>query len=252
MSPEEKFNFIYTKAKEIGSLIGNRSEEFPDIAITVIKKDVDAYIKRIGSGNKTSFWGEDLNSMFYRARTQFVPQIIKAFKAHNAPIAVGVYLPVIETGYHNIDWENRAHAAGLFQFIPGTAVHYGVNPSERTNIEKMAPAAARYINDNLAAFGVDSVGVGLSIAGYNRSPDSVRNDLQKILNLKNNDPINSRDFWNLIAHKEKLDKYFQGENVDYVPRFFAAAIIGENPWNFGLEMPRALTSYTEPPPSNEK
>jgi pSer/pThr/pTyr-binding forkhead associated (FHA) protein len=245
MSEQEQVYFVYTKAKEVALIVGNRPAEFPDEAIEIIKFWVDGYVRRIGNGSNR-LWAEDLNFMFHRARTTFVPQIIRAFKANNAPPAVGVYLPVIETEYRNITTENFAGAAGLFQFIGPTASGYGVHPSERTNIDKMAPAAARYINDNLKAFGADAIGVGLSIAGYNRSPDSVRRDLHDVIDSKNPD----RDFWILVKNKSKLDHWFQRENINYVPRFFAAAIIGENPWNFGLKM-RALTSYTEAPKENE-
>ncbi len=245
MNEQEQVYFIYTKAKEVALIVGNRPAEFPDEAIEIIKFWVDGYTRRIGNGSNR-LWAEDLNFMFHRARTTFVPQIIRAFKANNAPPAVGVYLPVIETEYRNITTENFAGAAGLFQFIGPTASGYGVHPSERTNIDKMAPAAARYINDRLAEFGADAIGVGLSIAGYNRSPDSVRRDLHDVIDSKNKD----RDFWILVKNKSKLDQWFQKENINYVPRFFAAAIIGENPWNFGLKM-RQLTSYTEPPKENE-
>jgi hypothetical protein len=46
----------------------------------------------------------------------------------------------------------------------------------------------------------------------------------------------------LTVAKARLDKTFQTENVFYVPRFFAAAIIGENPKAFGLEI-EPLSSY---------
>ncbi len=246
MSEEEQVYYVYTKAKEVALMIGNRPAEFPDEAIAIIKYWLDAYVRRIGTGN-TRLWAEDLNLMFRRARTTFVPSIIRSFKANNAPPIVGLYLPVIETEYRNITTENFAGAAGLFQFIGPTARGYGVDPSERTNIDKMAPAAARYINDRLAEFGADAVGVGLSIAGYNRSPDSVRRDLHDVINSQNKD----RDFWILVKNKSKLDAWFQRENINYPPRFFAAAIIGENPWNFGLKM-RQLSTYTEPPKENEE
>ena len=244
LSEREQVFYVYKKAKEIGKKVGNREAEFPDEAITIIKYWLDAYSHRIGSGS-TRLWAEDLNFMFLRARTTFVPTIIRAFKANNAPPVVGLYLPVIETEYRNITTENFAGAAGLFQFIGPTARGYGVDPSERTNIEKMAPAAARYINDRLAEFGPDAIGVGLSIAGYNRSPDSVRRDLHDVIDSQNKD----RDFWILVKNKAKLDAWFQKENINYPPRFFAAAIIGENPWDFAIKMRRPLSTYSEVPKS---
>jgi len=53
----------------------------------------------------------------------------------------------------------------------------------------------------------------------------------------------SRDFWTLIANGEMLSKQFQAENFKYVPKFFAAAIIGENPQDFGLKL-QPLSTYS--------
>jgi hypothetical protein len=184
--------------------------------------------------------------MFARASEQYAPHIIRAFNARGVPPVVGLYLVVVETEYHNIRSENFAGAAGLFQFIGPTARAYGVDPSERTNVAKMAPAAAAYMADRIAEFGPDSMSVALGIAGYNRSPDSVRRDLHDVLNSENRE----RSFWTLVANSSKLDHYFQGENIKYVPKFFAAAIVGETPWAFGIQM-RPLSTYTEikaPPP----
>jgi hypothetical protein len=94
--------------------------------------------------------------------------------------------------------------------------------------------------DRIAEFGPDSMSVALGIAGYNRSPDSVRRDLRDVLNSENRE----RSFWTLVANSNKLDHYFQGENIKYVPKFFAAAIVGETPWAFGIQM-QPLSTYTE-------
>jgi hypothetical protein len=241
MSAEEQRDFVYEQAQEVARKIGNRESPFTEGALDKIKYWVDAFARRVGN-NQRGLWREDFRFLFRRAATLYTPQIIHAFKEHKVPHHVGVYLPMIETEYNNISSENFAGAMGLFQFIPGTAQAYGVNPAERTNIEKMAPAAAKYIRHRMTEFGPDAVGVALGIAGYNRSPDSVRRDLQDLV-LKSKD--RDRNFWKLIENKELFDHYFQNENINYVPRFFAAAIIGENPRVFGLKM-RALSTYTEP------
>ena len=239
MNPQEQLEFIEKEARHISLMMGNRPYAFNDDVLRYIKQYVDGYAKRVGN-NSTRLWGEDLRSMFARAREQFAPHIIRAFNARGVPSVVGLYLVVVETEYHNIRSENFAGAAGLFQFIGPTARGYGVDPSERTNVAKMAPAAAAYISDRIAEFGPDSMSVALGIAGYNRSPDSVRRDLHDVLNSSSPE----RSFWSLVANSNKLDHYFQGENIKYVPKFFAAAIVGENPWTFGIEM-RALSTYTE-------
>lgn len=236
MDETERRIYVYAQAQNVANKIGNRPSTFTNGAIDKIKFWVDSFAKRVGN-NSDSFWGEDLRFTFKRA-TGYTPLIIRAFKSEGVEPAIGVYLPMIETNYHNIQSENFAGAAGLFQFIGPTAEAYGVPRSERTNIEKMSPAAARYMKANLKAFGADAVGVALGIAGYNRNPDSVRRDLNDLVK----GPDRDRNFWALIANEELFDKYFQKENQFYVPRFFAAAIIGENPWDFGLDL-RPLSTY---------
>jgi hypothetical protein len=53
-----------------------------------------------------------------------------------------------------------------------------------------------------------------------------------------------RDFWTLIAKGDILSKQFQSENFKYVPKFFAAAIIGENPQDFGLTL-QPISTYSK-------
>jgi hypothetical protein len=239
MTEQEQREFLDHQAQRVALMVGNRPCAFTDGALDSIKYWLDAYAGRVGN-NSTRIWGEDMRFLFKRARG-YAPLINRAFNERGVAPVIGLYLPLIETEYRNIPTENFAGAAGLFQFIGPTARAYGVDPSERTNVEKMAPAAARYIADRLAEFGPDAVGVGLSIAGYNRNPDSVRRDLQAVLDSDNRE----RSFWTLVANKGKLNESFQNENVFYVPRFFAAAIVGENPWAFGLDM-RPLSTYTDP------
>ncbi len=239
MTPQEQMEFIEAQARHVSLMMGNRPYTFNDDVLRYIKQYVDSYARRVGN-NSTRLWGEDLRFMFARAREQYVPHIIRAFNGRGVPPVVGVYLVVVETEYNNIKSENFAGAAGLFQFIAPTARGYGVDPSERTNVEKMAPAAAAYMADRIGEFGPDSMSVALAIAGYNRSPDSVRRDLSDVLNSENRE----RSFWTLVANSNKLDHYFQGENIKYVPKFFGAAIVGENPWVFGIQM-QPLSTYTD-------
>jgi pSer/pThr/pTyr-binding forkhead associated (FHA) protein len=239
MSPQEQMDFIELQARHISLMMGNRPYTFNDDVLRFIKQYLDGYAKRVGN-NSTRLWAEDPRFMFARARERYSPHIIRAFNSRGVPPVVGIYLVVVETEYHNIQSENFAGAAGLFQFIGPTARGYGVDPSERTNVAKMAPAAAAYMADRIAEFGPDSMSVALAIAGYNRSPDSVRRDLADVLNSENRE----RSFWTLVANSNKLDHYFQGENIKYVPKFFAAAIVGETPWAFGIDM-QPLSTYTE-------
>ena len=238
MSEEEKYDFIEQRARHVSAMIGSGTYEFSRPSLGYIKQYVDAYARRVGNGSK-AMWGEDLNAVFARGQ-RYAPTIIRAFNRRRIPPAIGLYLVAVETEYSNIRQENEAGAAGLFQFIAPTAEAYGVPANERTNVDKMAAAAAHYISDRIAEFGTDPMSIALCIAGYNRNPDSVRSDLQSVMNSSNKE----RSFWTLVTNSNKLDKWFQGENIKYVPKYFAAAIVGETPWAFGLNMKQALSTYT--------
>ena len=236
MSEDERNEFIFAQARVVSRMMSNREYVFTDEVLPYIKKYVDGYARRVGN-NSTAIWGEDLNLLFARAR-RLAPDIIREFNARGTPKVVGLYIPMIESEYREC-LTSPVGAKGLFQFMPATASGYGVDPADRCNVKKMAPAAAKYIKDRIAEFGSDAMSVALGIAGYNRSPDSVRRDLSDVINSKNKE----RSFWTLIANSDKLDRFFQNENIKYVPKFFAAAIVGENPWAFGLEM-NPLSTYT--------
>ena len=241
MAEDEKNEFIKRRAQHVAMMMGRRPYAFTPDALKSIRFWLDAFSRRAGNG-RTGLWGGDTTSILERGKVQ-APTIVRAFRQNNVPVVVGLYIPFIETEYNNISTNNAAGAAGLFQFLGPTAEGYGVPASERTNIAKMAPAAARYFRDNIVSFGDDPMSVALSIAGYNRAPESVKRDLRNVLNAPNNED-KERSFWTLIANQAKLDEYFQRENVNYVPRFFAAAIFGETPWAFGINL-RPLSTYTE-------
>jgi FHA domain/Transglycosylase SLT domain len=240
LSNEEKREFIKARAGRVAIMMGKRPYALTPDALDYIKFWLEAFAARVGN-NRTGLWRGDTRFILQRGSVH-APVIIRAFKENRVPPVIGLYIPFIETEYTNIQSNNAAGAAGLFQFLGPTAEHYGVPSSERTHVAKMAPAAARYFRDNIMSFGDDSMSVALAIAGYNRAPESVKRDLRNVLSAANNED-KERNFWTLIANQGKLDHFFQNENKNYVPRFFAAAILGETPWAFGIEM-RPLSTYS--------
>jgi hypothetical protein len=85
----------------------------------------------------------------------------------------------------------------------------------------------------MAELGDDSESMTLVLLSYNSGAETVRNSLRQL----RNSPNYERNFWTLYANREKLADAFRKESVHYVPSFFAAAIIGENPDAFELKMP---------------
>jgi hypothetical protein len=234
MTEQEKFEFIDRQARHISMMMGNQEYDFPPETLGYIKEYVDIYARR--AGNKSGQrWAEDLRVVLRRAR-EAAPTVILSFNQRGVPPVVGLYIAVIETEYQCLT--SPVGARGVFQLMPGTAVACGMDVDERCDLKKASGCAAKYIKDRIAEFGTDSVSVALGIAGYNRSPDSVRRDLHDVLDPNNKE----RSFWTLVANKAELDHWFQRENLRYVPKFFAAAIVGENPLAFGVEM-RPLSTY---------
>jgi membrane-bound lytic murein transglycosylase D len=179
-----------------------------------------------------------LTDLFARAKP-YIPLISRSFGAKKVPVIIGIYLPMIESAYSNC-YESSIGAKGLYQFLPQTAKHYGVSREEMCDESKMTPAAAQYIADHMADLGDDAESMTLVLLSYNTGAEFVRSSLR---DLRETDHY-QRNFWTLLANKDKLRWTFQNESAGYVPRFFAAAIIGENPQVFDVPMP-PLSSLAE-------
>ncbi len=228
MSDTERLVFVDAQEQRISTMMGDRPVKLNEDAVRVIKSYVDHYA---ALNSSTDLDSESMSMVYGRARP-YVPLIARSFEARKVPVIIGIYLPVIESAYRNC-YENSIGAKGLFQFLPQTAENYGVAREDMCDVEKMTPAAAHYIADRMAELGEDSESVTLVLLSYNRGPEWVRNTLRELRGTQNYE----RNFWTLFAHRETLDETFRDENAGYVPRFFAATIIGENPQNFGLPQP---------------
>lgn len=235
MDQAEQLHFVDEQEQRISAMMGDRPVKLNEEALRAIKVHVDRYVAREGSvSNKP---GEESLKVIYARAVPLVPMIARAFAARKIPIVVGIYLPMIESGYRPC-FENSIGAKGLFQFLPQTALGYGVARADMCDVEKMAPAAAHYIADRMAELGDDSQSMTLVLLSYNRGPDGVRDALRR---LRETDTNYERNFWTLYANRDKLDDAFRNESAAYVPAFFAAAIIGENPRNFDLPAPALST-----------
>ncbi len=133
-------------------------------------------------------------------------------------------------------------AKGMWQFIPETAVKYGLHlgplvdlrrpdpGDDRDHYDKETKAAAAYIKD---LFSTDAQASGLLVmACYNWGEDQV-------LPLVRSMPANPRErnFWQLLRnHREQIPQ----ETYDYVFYIISAAVIGENPRLFGFDFDNPL------------
>ena len=226
MNEAQQLQFINEQEQRVSSMMGERPMKLNDEALRAIKAGVDRYMTPPKPNEPT------LAEIYARAPA-YIPIITKEFNARRIPIVVGIYLPMIESAYRPC-FENQAGAKGLFQFLPVTAEHYGVARADMCDVNKMTPAAAHYIADRMAELGDDSQSMTLVLLSYNRGANAVLDSLRM---LRETDVNYERNFWTLFASRDKLDQGFQRESAYYVPAFFAAAIIGENPQAFGLTTP---------------
>jgi soluble lytic murein transglycosylase-like protein len=226
MNEAQRLGFISEQEQRISSMMGERPVKLNDEALRAIKGVIDRYVTPPRPG-------ADSLAIIYERAPPYIPIIAKEFTARRIPIIVGIYLPMIESAYTPCH-ENEAGAKGLFQFMPTTAAHYGVAREDMCDVNKMAPAAAHYIADRMAELGDDSQSMTLVLLSYNRGANSVVDSLRM---LRDTDANYERNFWTLFANRDKLDQTFRDESAYYVPAFFAAAIIGENPQAFGLSTP---------------
>lgn len=253
MSDGEKRQYLAAKAMRVAQVIGNNSsEQIPPAAIDKIKSFVDAYASRVKvkplSGCR---FGDNLQATFERA-SKNAPFINRAFNAKGIDPRIGLYLAMIESE-HCVCLQSPTGPLGMFQFTFATAkLHYepnsGVikgaspsNPDDRCLPEPSARAAASYMKALTGRYGTGPSSVPLAIGSYNSGEGGLSTNLQKALESGSG---LERDFWTLISKGEILSKQFQSENFKYVPKFFAAAIIGENPQDFGLNL-QPVSTYTK-------
>jgi len=140
-----------------------------------------------------------------------------------------VLLPFIESGYDPYAY-SHGHAAGLWQFIPGTGTHYGLKQDwwydGRRDVVASTNAALKYLDNLQQAFDGDWL---LALAAYNAGEGTVRQAIKR--NQKKGKPV---DFWHLALPRETRI---------YVPRLLAISTIIRQPEKYGVH----LTPVAESP-----
>lgn len=251
LSDSEKRAYLGDRARKMAQVIGNlNSDEVPAAALDKIKGFTDGYAKRANVAKKSGTCGfaDNLQATYERA-SKNAPFIVKAFNEKGTDARIGLYLAMIESE-HCVCLQSPTGPLGMFQFTQATGRAHGLdtkpgaspsNPDERCQPEPSARAAASYMKSLLGRYGTGPASVPLAIGSYNSGEGGLSSNLVKALESDGGLP---RDFWTLIANGEKLSKQFQSENFKYVPKFFAAAIIGEFPQDFGLKL-QPLSTYSK-------
>ena len=165
----------------------------------VVRSYIDMYVKR----RRTLVEAMLGMSLYY------MPIFEQALEKENLPLELK-YLPVIESAL-NPDAVARVGAAGLWQFMVGTAKGLGLEVNslvdERRDPYRSSEKAAVYLKELHNIYGDWS----LAIASYNCGPGNVN----KALRRAGGTADKKKDFWDIYF-------YLPQETRGYVPAFIAA------------------------------
>ena len=258
MSEPEKDEYVKIKAEKIARIIGNQaSEPIPPEAVRSIRGHLKGYVDRVRASRVNNcsqgvFTRSDMTTVMERA-SKNAPFILRAFYAEGLDPQIGLYVAMIESE-HCPCLQSPTGALGMFQFVRGTGREYNLqvkndaspsNPDQRCEPEPAARAAAQYLKYLTGRFGTGPMSFPLAIASYNSGQGGLSQNLEKALKAA---AAQDRSFWTLVANQVAFEggigEQFRKENVKYVPKFFAAAIVGENPADFGINM-QPLSTYTK-------
>jgi soluble lytic murein transglycosylase-like protein len=233
-SAADKQAYVKEKAHRIGAAITGRSSDLSPAYLALVAARVEAYAERIGANAQGASGQEDFRLVLERG-AKYAPAFAKIFQAHDVSPLVGIYLPLMESEYRN-ELVSQAGSSGMFQFMEHTALRYGLTAEERNDPAKAADAAARYLSELRERFAGD---LWLSLLAYNQGEGNV----DKLLGAVREARGAACSICLLTEKKDALGIHFQGEGVSYTPAIIAAAIIGEHPQDFGVEM-RPLSMFT--------
>ncbi len=182
---------------------------YSSFALEAIKKHIEFFTEKI----KEKF------SLWLSRSGKYIDMMKNILRENNIPEEM-VFLPLIESGF-NPNAYSRARAVGYWQFIASTAKRYGLEinwwKDERRDPEKSTWAAANYLKDLYEMFG----SWDLAMAAYNAGEGKILKALNK---------TNTDNYWELV----KTD-YIKPETKNYVPKFIAAALIANNPDEYGFD-----------------
>ncbi len=160
-----------------------------------------------------------LERVFQRAQ-RYLYHVVTEVEARGMPLEFAL-LPVVESAYEPFAY-STSRAAGLWQFIPGTGVRFGLKQNwwfdGRRDVIESTRAALDYLQALHDQFDGDWL---LAIAAYNVGENTVQRELD--FNRAHGKPT---DFWHLTL---------PAETRAYVPKLLAMKRLMAEPERYGLE-----------------
>jgi formylglycine-generating enzyme required for sulfatase activity len=236
LSYKEKLRFIGNRVLQIQTLIGDDQRGVSHEALDRIAKEVDWYVSRRDSLSQEPF-KDGLRAIYGRA-SQYVPMVSGEFDKEKVPAAIGIYQAMVESEFRDCLMSDTG-PVGIFQFTKATAEQHGLGAQDRCRVDLSSKAAAAYNSKLLRNFGSDRWSWTLAVLSFNQGEELTRSQLGEL----GQGGMNERNYWAISENRARLSAYDQ-DSDKYVHRFFAAAIIGENPEMFGLVTPPLSTIRT--------
>ena len=155
-----------------------------------------------------------------RARP-YLHHIVEQLDARDMPMELAL-LPVVESAYRPFAY-SHGRAAGIWQFIPATGRHYGLEQNwwydGRRDVLAATDAALNYLEYLNEMFEGDWL---LSLAAYNAGEGTVSRAIER--NHKAGRPT---DYWSLDLPRETMN---------YVPRLLAISELVADPGAHGVDL----------------
>ncbi len=160
----------------------------------------------------------------YRVTERAAPylhHIVSTIEQRGLPMELAL-VPLIESGFDPLAYSSGG-AAGLWQFMPGTGRHFGLEQNwwfdGRRDVVKSTLAALRYFEQLNLNFSGDWY---LTLAAYNSGPGRVRRAIE--VNDQHNRPV---DYWSLALPRE---------TKNYIPKLIALSKIISDPGAYGIKL----------------
>jgi pSer/pThr/pTyr-binding forkhead associated (FHA) protein len=237
---------IYEDKDETEKLILKMARLFGECELNIPEDFVSEIKKYIKNWQSTPRFSKAIQ----RAKEKGYPDLIveKMLEKHLPPQFF--YLALQESDFnHKIvgPQTKYGYAKGIWQFIPQTALQYGLETGplvelnrydprdERFDMEKATDAASNYIS---YIYNTEAQASGLLVfASYNWGEHNVKKLIKKL-------PANPRErnFWKLMENNRNK---IPNETYKYVFYIFSAAVIGEDPGLFGFNFKNPLGKIVE-------